>query len=261
LTASILEVARTAAQSAGACLRNAWGRVKVLKAKDGIRDLLTQADLDAEQALIAVIRAAFPDHHILAEESGEVFSQTPSSYCWILDPLDGTTNFVHQVPYCCVSVACTKADQLAAAVVYAPFQEELFAAELGGGATLNGAPIQVSRIDRLEESLLTTGFPSSPGIPLEPHLEVFARLLRKAQGVRRPGAAALNLAYVACGRFDAFWGADLKPWDIAAGMLLVQEAGGLVNGYQSERDQRFPSQLIASNGHLHELLNQILNAA
>jgi myo-inositol-1(or 4)-monophosphatase len=261
LTTQILEVAQAAAQDAGACLRNAWGRVKVLKAKDGIRDLLTQADLDAEKALIATIRAAFPEHRILAEESGQAFGRTSSPYCWILDPLDGTTNFVHQVPYCCVSVACTKADELAAAVVYAPFQEELFAAESGRGATLNGAPIQVSRIDRLEESLLATGFPSSPGIPLEPHLEIFARLLRVTQGVRRPGAAALNLAYVACGRFDAFWGADLKPWDIAAGMLLVEEAGGAVNGYRSERDQRFPSQLIASNGHLHELLNQMLDAA
>jgi myo-inositol-1(or 4)-monophosphatase len=256
----ILAVAQAAALHAGTCLKELWGQVKVLKTKDGIRDVLTCADLEAERRLVETIHAHFPDHHILTEESGQLPSEAPSPYRWILDPLDGTTNYLHQVPYCAVSVACVEAGEPVAAVVYAPFQDELFAARRGSGAMLNGVGIQVSAVDRLEEGLLATGFPSSPGIPLEPHLAIFAQLLRTTQGVRRPGAAALNLAYVACGRFDAFWGADLKPWDIAAGMLLVQEAGGRVGGYRDDRDEPFPSHLIASNGHLHELLNQMLNA-
>ncbi len=255
-----LAVAQSAALRAGTCLKELWGEVKVLKTKDGIRDVLTRADLEAERQILNTIRANFPDHDILTEESGELQGGTRSSFRWIIDPLDGTTNYLHQVPYCAVSVACAEAETLVAAVVYAPFQDELFVARRGAGAMLNGTSIRTSTVHRLEESLLATGFPSSPGIPLEPHLAIFAQLLRNAQGVRRPGAAALNLAYVACGRFDAFWGADLKPWDIAAGMLLVQEAGGKVGGYRHNQGETFPSHLIASNGHLYELLNQMLNA-
>jgi myo-inositol-1(or 4)-monophosphatase len=260
LISDILAVAQAAAVDAGAGLKELWGQVEVLKTKDGIRDVLTRADLEAERRLVEIIRARFPDHHILTEESGRIPSHGESPYRWILDPLDGTTNYLHQVPYCAVSVACEEAGELMAGVVYAPFQDELFTAGRGAGAALNGTAIRVSSMDRLEESLLATGFPASPGIPLEPHLAIFARLLRNTQGVRRPGAAALNLAYVACGRFDAFWGADLKPWDIAAGMLLVREAGGRVAGYRDRQDEPFPTHLIASNGHLHELLNQMLNA-
>jgi myo-inositol-1(or 4)-monophosphatase len=258
--ADVLDVAETAALRAGACLKDRWGQVRILKTKDGIRDVLTQADLEAEQYIIATIRDHFPDHHILTEESGQILGEGSNRTCWIIDPLDGTTNYLHQLPYCAVSVACEEEGELVAAVVYAPLLNELFLARRGAGATFNGSRIQTSTVRRLEESLLATGFPCSAGIPLEPHLAVFAQFLRKAQGVRRPGAAALNLAYVACGRFDAFWGADLKPWDIAAGMLLVCEAGGMVSGYPRYRAEPFPAQLIASNGHLHELLNQVLDA-
>ncbi len=255
----VLAVAEAAALRAGACLKQRWGQVKVLKTKDGIRDVLTQADLDAERCIIATIREHYPDHHLLTEESGQLPGDSSSGTRWIVDPLDGTTNYLHQVPYCAVSLACQEAGELVAAVVYAPFQDEMFSARRGAGALLNGAAIRTSAVNRLEESLLATSFPCSPGIPLEPHLAVFAQLLHKAQGVRRPGAAALNLAYVACGRFDAFWGADLKPWDVAAGILLVREAGGRVDGFRQDRNEPFPAQLLASNGHLHELLNQVLN--
>ncbi len=258
--ADVLDVAEAAALRAGACLKDRWGQVRVLKTKDGIRDVLTQADLEAEQHIIATIRDHFPGHHVLTEESGQLLGERSNRTCWIIDPLDGTTNYLHQVPYCAVSVACQEAGELVAAVVYAPLLNELFLARGGAGATFNGSRIRTSTVHRLEESLLATSFPCSSGIPLEPHLAVFAQFLRKAQGVRRPGAAALNLAYVACGRFDAFWGADLKPWDIAAGMLLVREAGGMVSGYPRYRDEPFPTQLIASNGHLHELLNQVVDA-
>jgi myo-inositol-1(or 4)-monophosphatase len=256
----VLDVAEEAALRAGACLKNRWGQVSILKTKDGIRDVLTQADLEAEQHIIATIRDYFPDHHILTEESGQLLGERSNRTCWIIDPLDGTTNYLHQLPYCAVSVACEEEGKLAAAAVYAPLLNELFLARRGAGATFNGSRIRTSTVHRLEESLLATGFPCSSGVPLEPHLTVFAQFLRTAQGVRRPGAAALNLAYVACGRFDAFWGADLKPWDIAAGMLLVREAGGMVSGYPRHREEPFPAQLIASNGHLHELINQVFDA-
>lgn len=256
----LLEVAQTAALRAGACLKNRWGQVKLLKTKDGIRDVLTQADLEAEQLILATIREHFPDHHVLTEESGEQRGDESSRTYWIVDPLDGTTNYLHQIPYCAVSVACQEDGKLVAAVVHAPLLNELFCARRGKGAVLNGSQIRASTVQRLEESLLATGFPASPGISLEPHVAVFAQFLRKTQGVRRPGAAALNLAYVACGRFDGFWGAGLKPWDIAAGMLLVREAGGMVSGYPRNCDEPFPAQLIATNGHLHELLNQVLDA-
>jgi myo-inositol-1(or 4)-monophosphatase len=258
--ADVMEVAQAAALEGGRSLKATWGKARVLKKKSGIRDLLTQADLEAEERLVAVIRAAFPEHHIWGEEGGRLAGAAASSHCWILDPLDGTTNYLHQVPYCCVSVACLEGQQVTAAVVYAPFQDELFAAARGGGASLNGSPVCVSEVDRLEESLLATGFPTSPDIPLNPHLDIFGTLLQRAQGVRRPGAAALNLAYVACGRFDAFWGTDLKPWDIAAGMLLTVEAGGRVNGYQEEHGKLFPTKLLASNGHIHLLLEELLGA-
>lgn len=256
----VLDVAEAAALRAGTCLKERWGQVGLLKTKDGIRDVLTQADLDAEQRIIATIRDHFPDHHILTEETGQLLGQRSNRTRWIIDPLDGTTNYLHQLPYCAVSVACEEEGELVAAVVYAPLLDELFLAGRGAGATFNGSRIRTSAVRRLEESLLATGFPCSSGIPLEPHVAIFARFLRKAQGVRRPGAASLNLAYVACGRFDGFWGADLKPWDIAAGILLVREAGGMVSGYPRYRDESFPDQLIASNEHLHELLTQVLDA-
>ncbi|HTU69907.1 MAG TPA: inositol monophosphatase family protein [Candidatus Baltobacteraceae bacterium] len=216
-------------------------------------DLVTAADRASERVVIARLRADFPHAAILAEESGS--APGTSDERWIVDPLDGTTNYAHGYPVYSISIAYERGGELLAGIVYAPALGECFAAEHGGGARLNDRPIAVSRIDRVGDALLCTGFHPAD---FERNADFFARVSARAQGVRRDGSAALDLAFTACGRFDGFWEFDLSPWDVAAGTLLVREAGGSVSrvdGGPSALDAR---SILASNGRIHAELQGVL---
>lgn len=191
-------------------------------------DFVTDADLASQRAVFAVLRAAFPDHGLLGEESPEP-AELQKEYCWVVDPLDGTTNYVHQLPCYAVSVAVVRRGELLAGVVLDPVRDECFAAAAGRGATLNDRPVHVTRASRLSDAMVAVSLPY--GLTHEsPDLLSFADIAPRSQAVRRTGSAALNLAYVACGRLDAHWACEIHPWDAAAGVLLIQEAGGTVSG-------------------------------
>lgn len=192
-------------------------------------DFVTRVDRVAEQQIVEIIHKAYPDHSILAEESGQ--QNHNEDYCWIIDPLDGTTNFIHGFPQFAVSIALQIKQKLEVAVVYDPLRQELFTANRGSGAYLNNRRIRVSGCQHFDAALLGTGFPFKKVALLPQYLEIFAELFPLCQGIRRAGAASLDLAYVAAGRLDAFWETDLKPWDIAAGALLVTEAGGVISDF------------------------------
>jgi myo-inositol-1(or 4)-monophosphatase len=230
----LLNIAVRAARRAGSIINRAsleGGGLKV-RAKQA-RDFVTQIDDAAEQAILDVVRKAYPAHGFLAEESGR--SAGGEEYVWIIDPLDGTTNFIHGFPHYCVSIGVQHRGALAHAVVYDPGRNELFTASKGRGAFLNDRRIRVSKCTRLDEALVGTGFPFKELTRLELYTRQLTTCMRTSAGVRRAGAAALDFAYVACGRLDAFWELGLSPWDIAAGALLVQEAGGLVADLEGEQ--------------------------
>ena len=230
----MLNIAVKAARRAGSIIERAAvsGVPLDVRAKRA-NDFVTQVDRAAEEAVIDVVRKAYPDHAILAEESGER-KGTAAEYCWIIDPLDGTTNFIHGFPQYCVSIAVQHAGKAAHAVVYDPGKNELFTASRGRGAYLNERRIRVSRCRRLEDALVGTGFPFRELSRLEPYMKQLGRMMGSCAGVRRAGAAALDLAYVAAARLDAFWEMGLSPWDMAAGALLIQEAGGLVGDFSGD---------------------------
>jgi myo-inositol-1(or 4)-monophosphatase len=218
-------------------------------------DLVTDADRLAEDFLLAQVRADFPDHAILTEESGWAERRHGAGPLWIIDPLDGTVNFAHGVPIFCVSLAYAEANQIELGVVYDPSRDECFAAARGAGVWLNGAPLCVSAQEDLDQALLVTGFPYDIRQAQVDNLAEYSYFARHSQGVRRLGSAALDLAYVAAGRFDGYWEMRLKPWDWAAGVLLVQEAGGRVSGLD---DAPLPvpevASLAAANPRLHAAL-------
>jgi myo-inositol-1(or 4)-monophosphatase len=231
-----------------------------VRAKGDI-DLVTEADLASERLIIDRIRTHYPRHSILAEESGDSESGNPASggseWKWIVDPLDGTTNFAHAYPCFCVSLAVEKAGQLEIGVVYDPMRDEVFAAERGGGTTLNGRRIVVSEVAELNSALLCTGFPYD--VRERPHFALdFTNFTMAAQAVRRDGSAALDLAYVACGRFDGFWEDGLNPWDVAAGVLLIQEAGGVVTDFSGGPLDIYTPKVLVSNGQIHEQMIRVL---
>ncbi|MDA8137111.1 MAG: inositol monophosphatase family protein [Desulfobacteraceae bacterium] len=226
--------------------------------KKGVMDLVTEADFASEEIVLATIREAFPDHAILAEESGA--SNSPSPDLWIIDPLDGTTNFAHGLPIFSVSIAYSHNNQIMLGVVFNPINGELFTAVRGGGAALNGEAIHVSATATVGDSLLVTGFPYSVRTACPPlPLNRFERCLTAAQGIRRLGSAALDLCYVACGRFDGFWEEQLKPWDTAAGMLIATEAGGRVTDFADHLFNINDKQLLATNGAIHAEMIGLLN--
>ncbi len=225
---ALLNVAVMAARRAGAVLgRNFNKRDKLTVEKKGHNDYVTSADLAAEKAIIDVIHKHYPEHAILAEESGV---QGDSDHVWIIDPLDGTTNYLHGFPVFGISIAVQVEGRLEHAVVYEPMREELFTASRGAGAQLDGHKIRVSGNKDLERSLIGTGFPyRQSDEELEPYLAMLGKVIKNTSGVRRPGSAALDLCSVACGRLDAFWETGLKSWDMAAGTLIIREAGGIVS--------------------------------
>jgi len=219
-------------------------------------DLVTEADVAAEQAIIEVIRGTFPRHDILAEEQG--YQASSSAYCWIVDPLDGTTNFAHGFPWFCVSIALAVEGEVVLGVVLHPVTGELFRAERGGGAYLNDIPLQVSKTPRLDQALLATGFPYDRKTSPVNNYEHFIQFQQSAQACRRAGSAALDLAYTAAGRFDGYWELKLKPWDVAAGQLLVSEAGGRVSDFSGGPLRMDGGETLASNGLLHDAMLEVL---
>jgi myo-inositol-1(or 4)-monophosphatase len=251
-----LSVATEAARAAGAILLE--------YAKSGFRiehktpvNLVTDADHAAEECVIDRIRSEFPGHRVLAEERGRV-DATASPYLWIIDPLDGTTNFSHGYPAYCVSIGLEFEGRCVVGVIFDPTRQELFAASTGGGARLNGHRIQVSSTGILDRALLVTGFAYDIRETEQNNLDHFVRFALKAQGIRRTGSAALDLCYVAAGRFDGFWEVKLNPWDTAAGSVVLREAGGNITDFSGREHSIYGQELVASNGHIHQAMLQVL---
>ena len=242
------------------------GRIQLSRRGSGFRidkkgeiDLVTEVDLECEQVCRAVIAERFPDHDLLAEELGASPSAAArASHRWVFDPLDGTTNYAHGLPIFCASLALEIEGQAVVAAIYDPNRQELFTAERGGGAFLNGAPIRPSSTGTLLDALLVTGFPYDVHARTTPLVEMFAAFLGSARAVRRLGSAALDLCYVACGRFDGFWEETLKPWDVAAGALIVTEAGGRVTGMDGTAFDPSAAHLVASNGAVHAPMLEVI---
>ncbi len=255
--AALREFAADIAREAGAILRNGWGHAHHAEHKGRI-DLVTEFDRRSEELLLRRVRERFPHHAILAEESGQ--SGATTGCRWLIDPLDGTTNFAHNYPFFCVSLGVERDGKLQAGVVHDPVRGETFSAALGQGATLDGRAIRVSQVNVLEEALLVTGFHYSIRERPEPTMTLFREFLMRAQGVRRDGSAALNLCYVACGRFDGFWEARLSAWDMAAGVLMVREAGGVVTDFAGGPFRLDGRQIVAANAPLHAAMRDLIAA-
>ena len=221
----------------------------------GRNDFVSRADIEAERAVLDVLTHAYPEHGVLAEESGP---QEGSEYTWVIDPLDGTTNFLHGFPMFAVSVAAMRNGILEHGVVYDPLRDEMFTASRGEGAQLNGKRLRVSSTRQLTPALLGTGFPFRDLSIMEPWMRSFQSLVPKTAGIRRAGAAALDLAYVASGRLDGFWEFGLKPWDMAAGALLIREAGGLVSDVSGDQGFIESGNLVTANPHIFEDLRKIV---
>ncbi len=255
-----LEVATEAALAAGAIITALWGKVQQIEAKGCAGDLVTEADQLAEATILEILQRHFPSHAILAEESGRQGSPS-SPFCWAIDPLDGTTNFAHSYPMSCVSIALLIEETPLLGVVYNPFRQELFRAAKGKGATLNRQPIQVSQTDTLTDSLLVTGFAYDRRDTIDNNYGEFCYLTHITQGVRRSGSAAIDLTDVACGRLDGYWERGLKPWDISAGAIILEEAGGKLSAYDGQALQIETGRILATNGRIHQQLSFELGQA
>lgn len=250
----MLNFAIETAREAGQILLEKFGR-EISVNKKGDINLVTDADFASEKHIIERIKSHFPKHSILAEESGVFDSQGGAEWKWIIDPLDGTTNYAHGYPCWCVTIAAECNGEIVVAVTFDPTRNELFAAEKGKGATLNGRKIQVSKTEKLSEALLVTGFPYDAKSRAD-FARHFTEFVHKARGIRRDGSAAIDMAYVACGRFDGFWEEGLNPWDVAAGVLLVEEAGGRVSYYDDSLFSIYAPPICADNNLIHaEMLN------
>lgn len=225
--------------------------------REGAIDIVTDADRASEDLILAAIRREFPDHDILTEETS--IDRTGSKFLWLVDPLDGTVNFAHTYPLFAVSIALMVDGLLVAGVVHDPLRKETFSAFRNAGAFLNGNPIRVSKEDRLERSVVSTGFPYDKAFSPENNVAEFSRVVIKVQGVRRGGSAAIDLAYVAAGRLDGFWELKLKPWDMAAGMLLVEEACGRVTDRTAQPADVYTNSIVATNALIHDPLIEVMS--
>lgn len=248
-------IALDLAKASGQMLMDGLGRVKDIGHKGEI-DLVTEADRRSEELIVGRLRETFPDHSIIAEEGG---GDGGSEYLWLVDPLDGTTNYAHGFPWFSISIALLKGGEPILGVIYNPVLDELFWAEKGGEAWLNGERIFVSRISELSYSFLATGFPYDIRESEVNNLDHFSHFTLKALAIRRAGSAALDLAYLACGRFDGFWELKLHAWDVAAGFLLVREAGGRVTDFKGDFFDPFGMEILASNGRIHSQMLDVLN--
>ncbi|MES2182970.1 MAG: inositol monophosphatase family protein [Pseudomonadota bacterium] len=255
----MLNVAIKAARAAGAIINRAALDVEAVRiSQKQVNDYVTEVDQAAEQIIIETLLTAYPGHGILAEESGNTHGARDSEFVWIIDPLDGTTNFIHGFPVYCVSIALAVRGKVEQAVVYDPSRNDLFTATKGRGAYMNERRIRVSKRTRLQETLISTGFPFRPGDNLSHYLQIMGEVMARTAGMRRPGAAALDLAYVAAGFTDGFFETGLSPWDVAAGSLLVTEAGGLVGNFTGESDFLEQRECVAANPKVYGQLVGIL---
>jgi myo-inositol-1(or 4)-monophosphatase len=247
-------------QQAGAMARDYFERPHTIENKTSVFDVVTEADKAVEVLLKKALSQAFPDHHIVGEESGGSGAATDEAeYFWYIDPIDGTSNFSHHIPTFAVSMGLANRDMNPLlGLVLNPVSGELLSGIKGQGATLNGRPIQVASTDSLAQAIFATGFPYDPATKRRINVKPFLALLPITLGIRRTGSAALDLSYVACGRFDGYWELRLKPWDCMAGILLVREAGGCVTDFQGGDSSLNGREIIASNGHLHEALREII---
>lgn len=246
-----------AVKAGAAELSGFFNKSFVVSNKEGINNLVTEADHASEKAILDVIKKDFPDHYILSEEAGEIVQD--SKYKWIIDPIDGTVNFAHSIPLCCVSIGVEYNGEIILASVYNPIMNELFFAEKGKGATLNDKPIRVSKKQNVVNSCLVTGFPYTYlDMPNGP-LQVFEKLVRKGIPVRRLGSAATDLCWVAAGRFDGFYEHKLQAWDSAGGYLIVEEAGGKVTDFKGNKFSPYQPHVLATNGEIHEEMLAVIN--
>lgn len=257
-TRELLAFAEDVARGAGEILRRNYGKTQSIHFKGEI-NLVTEVDRRSEAYIIDRIRGTFPDHGVLSEESSEILSSSP--YRWVVDPLDGTTNYAHNYPCFCVSVAVEREGNLLAGTVYNPLLSESFTAAEGEGAFLNGERIRVSAIDDLRRSLLSTGFAYDVKESAENNIDFFREFVYSGQAIRRDGAAALDMCYLACGRFDGFWELKLKPWDTAAGLLILREAGGKATRLDGAKYDIHQPDILASNGRIHGQMMEVIRRA
>ena len=254
----LLSVAKDAAYEAGEIQMSFYNKKKDISFKNNQYDLVTNVDKMSEEKIISIIRGHFSDHNIIGEESGE-HSEFSSDYNWVIDPIDGTTNYTHNFPHFAVSIGLEYKKELCVGVVFDACKNELFWAAKGVGAYLNAELISVSNTQSLSSSLLATGFPYHREEVMQKNLCYFKNFLYKTQALRRPGAASLDLCYVACGRLDGFWEMSLSPWDTAAGACIIQEAGGKVTNFEGNKFDIYTKNLISSNGFIHEEMREVIS--
>ncbi len=254
--ADMKEVLLNATMEAGKIILHYFNGVFKIGHKEGVNNLVTEVDTEAEDKIIGIIRASFPSHTIISEEVGELIK--PSDYQWLIDPIDGTVNFAHGIPICCVSIGLMYNGDLILGAVFNPMMNELFFAEKGKGATLNGVPISVSVKSDFRTACLVTGFPYKWPDSREHPIKVFERIVLEGLPVRRLGSAAIDLCWVACGRFDGFWEYNLSAWDVAAGYLIVQEAGGRITDFDGKRYNVFEKETLATNGLIHDQMLKVI---
>jgi len=250
-----IEVAKDTARKAGVVLLENLGKVKEIEFK-AKNSLVTEVDKLSEEIIINNIKQSFPSHDIFAEESGR--DSENSDYLWLIDPIDGTTNYAHAYPFFSISIALEIKGEVKVGLVYDPVKDEMFTAEEGKGAFLNGKAITVSKSDAIEHSHVCTGFMHDSEWMVEANIKHFGNFIRRARAVRRDGSAALDLCYVACGRFDGFWELGLNPWDTAAAVLILKEAGGLVTKFTGDEYNIYMKDILASNSIVHDQMIEIL---
>ncbi len=250
-----LNIAKETIFRAGKILRENYGKKLNVKFKGEV-DLVTEVDHKSERSIVTMINSTFPDHQIIGEEGTDI--ESTSQYRWFIDPLDGTTNYAHGFPCFAISIAVEDSGRIVVGVVYDPLRDECFTAIEGKGAYLNDQPISVSDTDRLEKALLATGFPYERKKAVDKYIQPFRNFLLHAQEIRRAGAASIDLCYVAAGRLDGFWESKLHPWDIAAGALIVREAGGKMSDFKGNQFSIYGEETLASNGKIHEEMVGVL---
>ncbi len=252
------EILYKAAIESGKIIKEYFETNFIIESKDVISNLVTEVDKKSEAKIIEVIRNEFPNHNILSEEIGAL--DTDSDVKWIIDPIDGTINYAHSIPICCVSIGIEKKGEIISGIVYNPMSGEFFFAEKGKGAYLNDKKISISKEDNLYKSLLVTGFPYDTSNNRHKPVKVFAEFVNSDIPVRRLGSAALDLCWTACGRFDGFWEYNLNPWDVAAGYLIMEEAGGVVTDFEGNNFSVYKKEILATNGLIHNhMLRMIKN--